>query len=1305
VIAPTPRATIAHLVFAAALLAVCATAAERDRAASAPTVLPGQRAVVHTVFRGAAIDSFEAVIVGTLASGRTQGDMILARATSESVIQSGIAQGMSGSPVYVGGRLIGALSSGWAFNREPLFGITPLGEMLELWNRPASDTTDTDSSGPSGADEGGTARLPRWDMLRWSGDDAADDAATLAQVAAPTAPAPTATGLTRLALPLACGGLDPRLMELARRWFEPVGLTAVPGGVAKAKSSGAKPASRAPSHAGPAALEPGSAVAVEVLRGDLQFAAIGTVTWRDGDRVLLFGHPFFQSGNVRMPMATADIVTVVSSNQMSFKLGQRVDEVGAVTEDRRAGVAGLLGAKVEMLPLTGRRARHDAAAATVPFRVDRGSQSSRRRCSRSRLRTALLESGGTGSSQTVRWRIRLRRSGLPPLELRDVTVSESPATDVAAALASPLRFLYGNPFAPLDLDSVSIALDVEPGRESWTLRSARLLDPTVRPGGTARDRVRHRALARRNGDARAVGHRAARGARGTLRGVDGRQRRARPLRGGAPPGPLPRDVARRRLAPARQAPHVRCAVRVALRSRARAEPRGPRLSRATGLGVAAARHRGLAERQLGRRHDGQVAPERSRDPRRGAPAARWRAARRDRAPAVGRDAHARRRPVNGGPVTPAGIPARTRVLPAAVIRAAATLLLVTTAQAADTQWWIADSPDDYAKAESHGVIVHQDGSLELGPRVLTAPDDSMTTVWALGVLKDGSVALGGDKGRIDRWTERGGVKPWVKLPVGQVLSLGTDGDGLVAGTGPEGLIYRIGASGDTSLFARTGERYVWGLAPAGSGAWYAATGTKGRLLRVTRGKSSIAFDSDESNLVSIVSDGAGGVFAGGDSHGKVVHLTAQGRTTTVFDAGEDEIRALALVDGALYAAGLSAPAVSGGGNDEDETPSPARAAASGARAVVYRIVPDSVATTRWTSPQPYVYALLATPQGVLAATGNRGGVYRLEGGEGASQWLAAPQGQITALVARGGEVYAASANPAALLRLGPGKAERGELLSPALDAPPHRAVRPRALARRRPCRARGTQRQHRSARHDVEPVEEGRERRRWHAHRRAARSLPAVEADADGQRYANQQRRGVVARAESAAARRGAEGVGAGAGRARGRSVAAQRADHAGVAGRAARRVLAAAEIERALAARGARVRAGAAHGDLAWRRSERRSRCATSWTSRPIRAVSGSRSRTTSRTTPTRSTRMRCPTGAIACAFARATRTATRPARIGRARRSVRPSPSTTRRPASPRSRRTPARAAFASRPRRRTPRARCRVSRSRSTARTGGP
>src|SRR6185295_2140922 len=131
--------------------------------------------------------------------------------------------------------------------------------------------------------------------------------------------------------------------------------------------------------------------------------------------------------------------------------------------------------------------------------------------------------------------------------------------------------------------------------------------------------------------------------------------------------------------------------------------------------------------------------------------------------------------------------------------------------------------------------------------------------------------------------------------------------GLVAGTGPEGRIYRVSAKGDTSRLCVTGERYVWGLIPDGPGVWLAATGTHGLLLRVRAGKVDRVFDSDESNLVSVVSDGSGGVYAGGDSRGRVIHVPARGSPRTVYDASEDEIRALALgADGALYAAALSA---------------------------------------------------------------------------------------------------------------------------------------------------------------------------------------------------------------------------------------------------------------------------------------------------------------------------------------------------------------------------------------------------------------
>lgn len=380
---------------------------------------------------------------------------------------------------------------------------------------------------------------------------------------------------------------------------------------------------------------------------------------------------------------------------------------------------------------------------------------------------------------------------------------------------------------------------------------------------------------------------------------------------------------------------------------------------------------------------------------------------------------------------------------ARLVRAAALLgfAVATVVHASDTQWWISDAPADYAGAESRGVVVAPDGALSLGPETATSLADSLNVVWSIVALGDGSVALAGDRGRIDRWTPSGGVRPWVRLRVGQVFALASDGaGGLVAGTGPGGAVYRISAGGDTALLARTGERYVWGLAPAGRGAWYAATGTRGRLLRIEDGKSRVVLDTDESNLVSLVSDGRGGVYAGGDSKGRVIHARADGSVRTVFDAPEDEVRSLAVgADGALYAAALTGSAVS---EDEDEkddaSPEPARGPVTGAKAVVYRIVPDSAVTVWWTSPQPFVFALAAgrgPSAGILAATGNRAGVARLERANGASQWLAPSQGQVTALaVDAQGRVFAATSNPGALWRLGPGRADRGTLQSGVLDA-------------------------------------------------------------------------------------------------------------------------------------------------------------------------------------------------------------------------------------------------------------------------------
>jgi len=424
---------------------------------------PGQKAVVKTVFEGGRVEDFDAEIVAVVKGGRTEGDLILAKATSERVIRSGVAQGMSGSPVYVEGRLIGALSSGWSFSREPLFGVTPIGEMLAVLDLPVrADTLGT--AGPAGADPGPT----RFGAFRWEDDRDADEPGP-----PPGTPFGIPGGPTTLGVPLLCGGLHRVAQEEARRLFAPHGFAVTPGGRA---ADGGPPAD---------SLKPGAAVAVDVLTGDVEMSAIGTLTWREGDRVLVFGHPLFQSGDVRLPLSTARIATIVASDLTSFKLGVRGRPVGTLTQDRRAAMSGRLGPSPRLLPIT----VDVEAQGRAPQRYRFGSIEDRLLAPQLvgiAALNSLLESGGVGANQTLRWKVRLVRRGASPLVLGDVIASDVPAGDLAAAVAAPLRFLFGNPFGALKLDSVSVSIEAVPGRELWTLRSARVLDAAVRPGGTVR---------------------------------------------------------------------------------------------------------------------------------------------------------------------------------------------------------------------------------------------------------------------------------------------------------------------------------------------------------------------------------------------------------------------------------------------------------------------------------------------------------------------------------------------------------------------------------------------------------------------------------------------------------------------------------------------------------------------------------------------------------------------------------------------------------------------------------------------------
>jgi len=446
---------------AAALVPALAFAAPSVPTLPPSALRPGQLALVRTVFAGDSVETFEAEILGVLPGGRSEGDMILARATSPRVEQTGVAEGMSGSPVYVDGKLIGALSSGWTFSKEPVFGITPIGEMLKVLDQPDLPPGEG-TPGPVGVEP--TAAAPRFREFTWAGDDTAEHAARPA----------ASPGRTWLPLPLAASGLHPAALASVRAMFEPEGFVVVPGGRAQAS----------PAHA---TLEPGDAVAVDVMRGDLNLSAIGTVTYRDGDRVLIFGHPFFQSGDVRLPLSTAHITTILGSLSNSFKLGVPGTAVGTATQDRRTAVGGRLGPVPALLPIRVRVTGAGPSAQVFVYQsIDDRSLLSQL-VSTAAL-NSLLESGGEGATQTVRWTLAIWRGGRV-LRLGDVSAAESPLSDVAGDLGAPVRFLFANPYARFHADSIAIELEAHAGRALSTLRGASLAAARVRPGGVARVRV------------------------------------------------------------------------------------------------------------------------------------------------------------------------------------------------------------------------------------------------------------------------------------------------------------------------------------------------------------------------------------------------------------------------------------------------------------------------------------------------------------------------------------------------------------------------------------------------------------------------------------------------------------------------------------------------------------------------------------------------------------------------------------------------------------------------------------------------
>lgn len=317
------------------LLPVCLlTAAHAGPAFDPATMLDvkdvhrGAAATSRTVFSGVDITEFHLQIVDVMQKVNMGSDMILARVVDGPLItrQSGIVGGMSGSPVYINGKLIGAIAWAWNFQKEPVAGITPIRSMLEAFD--IMDTPETVATL--------SAAAPRWTAsqpLRLGGKDY-----RAAQVMAPgTQAEPGVLPLRAVATPVSCSGMGAETLSFLKDKLARFGVEPMAGGGQKADSV-------------PVDLVPGAAVGVRFMEGDFDMTGIGTITYRSGDRVLGFGHPMMQLGRVNLPLTTAWINDFMPNYERANKMGAGMDNVGILMADMPWAIGGQIGPKAPLIP-------------------------------------------------------------------------------------------------------------------------------------------------------------------------------------------------------------------------------------------------------------------------------------------------------------------------------------------------------------------------------------------------------------------------------------------------------------------------------------------------------------------------------------------------------------------------------------------------------------------------------------------------------------------------------------------------------------------------------------------------------------------------------------------------------------------------------------------------------------------------------------------------------------------------------------------------------------------------------------------
>ncbi len=408
-------------------------------------VKPGQRGIGRTVFAGSKIEEFQVEILGVLDNVGPRQSIILGRLSGGPLAHSGVMQGMSGSPVYIGGRLIGAVASAFQFSKDPIAGIRPIEEMLR------DDPPDRPA------------------VRAWVRPDVVDLAAAI------PARAEYGSGATRMidiASPLSMSGFTTGAIEQFAPQLRRLGLEPMQG--AAGGSSARLPGGD------PKLVQPGSMISVHLMTGDLAMGADGTVTHVQGGKVYAFGHRFLAIGHTDLPFSRADVIALLPNLSTSFKISAAREWMGSITADYSTAVSGRLGRRPSMIPIAislkgDRERRYEMQVASdkllTPFLVQMATYS------------AIDATERGNGAMTIGAKGVIDFNGAASARIDTLYSMEAGAPLMASlAAALPVGYALNSGFPELGVRRVTLELDVRPGKRQFQIDNVWTSRSRIRPG-------------------------------------------------------------------------------------------------------------------------------------------------------------------------------------------------------------------------------------------------------------------------------------------------------------------------------------------------------------------------------------------------------------------------------------------------------------------------------------------------------------------------------------------------------------------------------------------------------------------------------------------------------------------------------------------------------------------------------------------------------------------------------------------------------------------------------------------------------